>query len=243
MASSLKKLTSVVLGAPAKHTATVIFMHGLGDTGNGWQVSHSPWSIKALLQRNLPHVEFVFPNAPSQPVTLNNGMKMPSWYDIKSLSSLGHDQDEKGMLESRQQLMQIVREQVEVKGIPANRIVIGGFSQGCVMGLLTSLTAEYKFAGIVSLSGYMPLHHKIMAMVSDANRKTPIFWGHGDADQVVRYDYGLESVELLKKNKFDVRFNTYRNLGHGSSYQEVEDLRAFLREAIPPVEEPVSAKV
>ncbi|KAF9573135.1 hypothetical protein EC968_008984 [Mortierella alpina] len=203
------------------------------------------------LQRNLPHVEFVFPNAPSQPVTLNNGMRMPSWYDIKSLSSLGHEQDEKGMLESRQQrnvtleieeLMQIVREQVEVKGIPANRIVIGGFSQGCVMGLLTSLTAEYKFAGIVSLSGYMPLHHKIMAMVSDANRKTPIFWGHGDADQVVRYNYGLESVELLKKNKFDVRFNTYRNMGHGSSYQEVEDLRAFLRETIPPVEEPVIAR-
>ncbi|KAF9965428.1 hypothetical protein BGZ70_004860 [Mortierella alpina] len=240
MASSFKKLTSVVLRAPAKHTATVIFMHGLGDTGNGWQVSQAP--VGDDLQRNLPHVEFVFPNAPSQPVTLNNGMKMPSWYDIKSLSSLGHDQDEKGMLESRQQLMQIVREQVEVKGIPANRIVIGGFSQGCVMGLLTSLTAEYKFAGLVALSGYLPLHHKIMAMVSDANRKTPIFWGHGDADQVVRYDYGVESVELLKKNKFDVRFNTYRNMGHGSSYQEVEDLRAFLRETIPPVEEPVTAK-
>jgi lysophospholipase-2 len=129
--------------------------------------------------------------------------------------------------------MQIIRQEVEENNIPANRIVIGGFSQGCVMGLLTGLTAEYKFAGIVSLSGYMPLHTKIMNMASDANRKTPIFWGHGDADQVVRYDYGLQSVELLKKNKFDVRFNTYRNLGHGSSPQEIRDLLSFLKETIP----------
>ena len=129
--------------------------------------------------------------------------------------------------------MQIIRSEVEENNIPANRIIIGGFSQGCVVGLLTGLTAEYKFAGIVSLSGYMPLHKKIMNMVSDANRKTPIFWGHGDADQVVRYDYGVQSVELLKKNKFDVRFTTYRNLGHGSSPQEIRDLLNFLKETIP----------
>lgn len=69
-------------------------------------------------------------------------------------------------------------------GIPANRIVLGGFSQGCVLALLTGLTAEYRFAGLVALSGYMPMHTKIMNMVSDASKKTPIFWGHGDADQV-----------------------------------------------------------
>ncbi|KAG0199562.1 hypothetical protein BGX28_007215 [Mortierella sp. GBA30] len=151
------------------------------------------------------------------------------------------EQDEKGMLESRQQLMQIVREQVDQRGIPANRIVIGGFSQGCVMGLLCGLTAEYKFAGIVSLSGYLPLHSKIMSMASDANRKTPIFWGHGDADQVVRYEYGLQSAELLKKNKYDCRFNTYRNMPHGSSPQEIKDLLEFLKETIPPTEEPLKA--
>jgi len=129
--------------------------------------------------------------------------------------------------------MQIVRDEVEQSNIPANRIVIGGFSQGCVMGLLTALTSEYKFAGIVSLSGYMPLHTKIMNMVSDANRKTPIFWGHGDADQVVCYAYGEQSVELLKKNKFDVRFNTYRDMDHGTCQQEIQDLLRFLLESIP----------
>ncbi|KAI8598516.1 Phospholipase/carboxylesterase/thioesterase [Dissophora ornata] len=235
MAAPLKKLTSIVQKASAKHTATVIFIHGLGDSGAGWA------PVGEQLGEVLPHVKFIFPNAPSMPVTLNYGMKMPSWYDIKELSSINQEQDEDGMLKSRQQLMQIVREEVEENGIPANRIVVGGFSQGCVMGLLTGLTSEYKFAGIVSFSGYMPLHNKIMNMATDANRKTPILWGHGDADQVVNYDYGVQSVELLKKNKFNVKFNTYRNMGHGSCPQEIRDLLAFLKETIPPTADAATA--
>ncbi|KAG0294963.1 hypothetical protein BGZ98_001550 [Dissophora globulifera] len=193
------------------------------------------------LKGYLPHAKFIFPNAPSIPVTLNGGMRMPSWYDIKDLNKVDQEQDEEGMLNSRQQIMQIVREEIEQNGIPANRIVIGGFSQGCVMGLMTSLTSEYKFAGIVSLSGYMPLHKKIMNMVSDANRKTPILWGHGDADPVVSLDFGVQSVDLLKKNKFNVTFNTYRGLGHSSSPQEIRDVLEFLLQTIPPVDESSSA--
>ncbi|KAI1304281.1 hypothetical protein EDD11_005235 [Mortierella claussenii] len=234
MASPLKKLTSVIHKATAKHTATVIFIHGLGDSGAGWQVIILLNLGKVgSLGQYLPHVKFVFPNAPSMPVTLNNGMNMPSWYDITTLSTIDSDQDEAGMLKSRQQVMQLVREEIEDNGIPANRIVIGGFSQGCVVGLLTGLTAEYKFAGIVALSGYMPLHSKIMNMVSDSNKKTPIFWGHGDADQVVRYDYGRQSVELLQKHKYNVKFNTYRGMPHGSCGQEIRDLLQFLGEQIP----------
>lgn len=85
--------------------------------------------------------------------------------------------------------MELVREEVDKNNIPANRIVLGGFSQGCVLSLLTALTSEYRFAGVTALSGYLPLHTKIMTMVSDANRKTPIFWGHGDSDQVNRAVY------------------------------------------------------
>ncbi|KAG0349282.1 hypothetical protein BG004_008020 [Podila humilis] len=227
MASSLKKLTSIVQKATGKHTATVVFIHGLGDSGAGWA------PVGKQLGEYLPHVKFIFPNAPSQPVTLNYGMSMPSWYDIKELANIDQDQDEAGMLKSRQQIMQIISEEVEQNGIPANRIVIGGFSQGCVMGLLTGLTAEYKFAGITCLSGYMPLHNKIMNMASDANRKTPIFWGHGDCDQVVKYEFGKHSVELLKQNKYNVKFNTYRGLGHGSSNDELRDLLVFLKETLP----------
>jgi predicted esterase len=186
---------------------------------------------------------------------------MPSWYDIHSLDNIDQDQDEKGMLESSQKsnhcayswtlegiynsvrlnslfffhlVMQIIREEVEVNQIPANRIAIGGFSQGCVMGLLTGLTSEYKFGGIVSLSGYMPLHNKIMNRATDSNKKTPIFWGHGDVDQIVLYEYGKRSVELLQKHKYDVRFHTYPRMAHSSCPQEIRDLISFLKEVLPP---------
>ncbi|KAF9195286.1 hypothetical protein BGZ51_002801 [Haplosporangium sp. Z 767] len=230
MASTFTKLTSIVQQARSNHSATVIFLHGLGDSGAGWA------PVGEELGQYLPHVKFIFPNAPQTPVTLNYGMKMPSWYDIKSLANVDADQDEEGMLKSRQQVMQIIREEVEVNGIPANRIVVGGFSQGCAMSLLTCLTAEYRFAGIIALSGYMPLHGKVMNMASEASRKIPILWGHGDADQIVRYDYGVQSVELLKKNKYNVKFNTYRNMGHSSCPQEIRDVLQFLGETLPPVE-------
>lgn len=139
------------------------------------------------------------------------GMFSPAWYDIVSMGGGKRWEDEQGLLQSRQQgilettrtsivillgslppshaflflkVMQFVREEVDQHGIHANRIVIGGFSQGCALGLLSGLTSEYKLAGILALSGYVPIHTKIMTMATDANRKTPIFWAHGDADQV-----------------------------------------------------------
>ncbi|KAG0224279.1 hypothetical protein BGW42_005210 [Actinomortierella wolfii] len=234
MASQLKKLTSVILPARSKHTASVIFMHGLGDQGHGWA------PVGEELQNYLPHVKFIFPNAPNQPVTLNYGMQMPSWYDIKSLSDVNSDQDEEGLVKSRQAVMELVREEIDTHGIPANRIVVGGFSQGCVLGLMIGLTTEFKYAGLLSLSGYLPLHKKIMNMASDANKKTPIFWGHGDMDPVVRYDFGKHSVDLLKENKYNVEFKTYKGLGHSACPEEIRDILNFLKNTIPDV--PLTAK-
>ncbi|KAF9286815.1 hypothetical protein BGZ88_008881 [Linnemannia elongata] len=235
MASTLAKLTAVVHDATTKHTATVIFLHGFGDSGAGWA------PVGEQLSDYVPHVKFIFPNAPALPITANGGMRSPAWYDIKSLSTIQHEQDEQGLLRSRQQVMELVREEVDKNKIPANRIVLGGFSQGCVLSLLVALTSEYKFAGVTALSGYVPLHTKIMTMVSDANRKTPIFWGHGDADQVVKYKYGEQSVEFLKENKYSVRFRTYPRMGHSACPQELGDLLTFFNEVIPE-EPPVMAK-
>ncbi|KAF8928508.1 hypothetical protein BGZ58_009605, partial [Dissophora ornata] len=181
----------------------------------------------------LPHVKFIFPNAPALPITANGGMPTPAWYDILSISSITHEQDEQGLLRSRQQVMQLVSVEVEQHNIPANRIVIGGFSQGCVLGLLVGLMSEHRFAGIVSLSGYLPLHTKIMDMVADANRKTPIFWGHGTADQVVKYEYGERSVEFLQKNKYQVDFHSYPRMGHSACPEEIRDLLAYFKETLP----------
>ncbi|KAG0216520.1 hypothetical protein BGX28_000034 [Mortierella sp. GBA30] len=245
---ALTKLTAIVHDATAKHTATVIFLHGFGDSGAGWQVhyfrGHHLAPVGEQLGTHLSHVKFIFPNAPAIPIAVNGGMLTPAWYNILSMSTINREQDEQGLLRSRQQgrfFIQIVREEVEKNSIPANRIVIGGFSQGCVLGLLTALTSEFKFGGIVSLSGYMPLHTKIMNMAADANRKTPIFWGHGDADQVVKYEYGQQSVELLQKHKYNVKLHTYSRMGHSACPEELKDLLRFLKEMIPE-ELPVMAK-
>ncbi|KAG0348278.1 hypothetical protein BG004_005506 [Podila humilis] len=169
-------------------------------------------------------------------------MPMPAWYDILSIGGTKKEQDEQGMFRSRQQIGEIVREEIEVHGIAADRIVLGGFSQGCVVALLTGLTSEFRFAGLVALSGYMPMHEKVMTMASDASKTTPIFWGHGDADQMVKYEYGEQSVALLEKHKYNVQFKTYHNMGHSSSLQELRDLLEFLKETIP-VDVHLSAKV
>jgi len=129
--------------------------------------------------------------------------------------------------------MEFIQKEIEQSQIPADRIVIGGISQGCVMGLLTGLTSEHKFAGIVSLSGRMPLHNKIMNMATDSNKKTPIFWGHGDVDQIVLCEFGKKAVDLLQGHNYDVRFNTYPGMGHGTCPQEITDLLAFIREVHP----------
>ncbi|KAG0264837.1 hypothetical protein BG011_005960 [Mortierella polycephala] len=193
------------------------------------------------LGSSLPHVKFIFPNAPAIPITVNGGMLTPAWYNILSMSTINRQQDENGMLQSRQQVMQIIRKEVEQNKIPTNRIVIGGFSQGCVLGLLTALTSEHRFGGIVALSGYMPLYDTIMTIAADANRKTPVFWGHGDADAVVKYEYGKQSVELLQEHQYNVKLHTYPRMGHNACPQEFRDLLKFFKETLP-YEQPLMAK-
>ncbi|KAG9326189.1 hypothetical protein KVV02_001073 [Mortierella alpina] len=160
-------------------------------------------------------------------------MLTPAWYNILSMSTINREQDEQGLIRSRQQVMQIIHDEVEKNKIPANRIVIGGFSQGCVLGLLTALTSELRFAGVVSLSGYMPLHTKIMSVATDANRKTPIFFGHGDADQVVKYEYGQQTAEFLQTHGYNVKLHTYPGMGHNVCPEELGHLLGFLKDTIP----------
>ncbi|KAG0050958.1 hypothetical protein BGZ83_004251 [Gryganskiella cystojenkinii] len=235
MPDTPERLTSIVQEAIGEHTATIIFLHGFGDSGAGWA------SVGEQFAPYVPHVKFIFPNAPPLPISINGGMLIPAWYDIDVSSIAEKKQDEAGLLLSRQKVMQIVKEEIEQNKIPTNRILIGGFSQGCVLGLLTALTADHKFAGIVGLSGYLPLHDKIMDMSSYANKNTPIFWGHGTLDKTVKYDYGEQTVEFLQKNEYKVQFHSYPHMSHSVNNQELSDLLAFIKEVLPQ-ETPIMAK-
>jgi predicted esterase len=139
------------------------------------------------------------------------GMRMPGWYDITSLSDTNRSEDVEGIERSRKYFHDLISEEIQ-SGIPADRILLGGFSQGGAMSLHAGLTCPHKLSGIFGLSSYMPLRDKFKAMIEesgDANKKTKIFMGHGDADPVVKYEHGKMTADQLKEWSYDVTFNTY----------------------------------
>jgi len=223
-------LTAVLQQPRTRHTATIFMLHGLGDSGQGWAPTTQG------LAKFLPHVKWVLPNAPLKPVTLNGGAMMPAWYDIVDLDVTETAEDEKGLLESMLGVTKLIRQEIDA-GIPASRIVIVGFSQGGAVTLLTGLTSEFRFAGIVGLSTYLPLHKKIFTMASDANKNTPIFLCHGDIDAVVKYQFGQASAKALTNKGYKTEFNTYQNMSHSTSEKELKDVVKFLVQVLPPLKE------
>ncbi|CAG8509723.1 1879_t:CDS:2 [Cetraspora pellucida] len=161
---------------------------------------------------------------------------MPAWYDIHSLGDdiETRSEDEEGMLNSVRGINGIIRDEVD-SGIPSNRIVVGGFSQGSAMALLVGLTSEYRFAGIVVLSGYLPLRQKIYRMATESNKRTPIFMAHGVLDTVLPYNFGKLSSESLISTGYRVTFKTYNTLSHSINGEELQDLAQFLKNVIPEV--------
>ncbi|KAJ1963935.1 hypothetical protein IWQ62_003072 [Dispira parvispora] len=227
-------LQSGVLAATKEHTATVIFMHGLGDKGHLWQVfGYNQERIIGDIRGLLPHVKFIFPHAPIQPVTLQGGMSMPSWFDIFSSDKINGKEDREGMLRAVNHINELITEEMETSKLSSDRIVVAGFSQGAAMALLTGLTSERKLAGMVALSGYLPLRADIFAMATDTNKNTPIFMAHGDSDVVVNYQTGKGSAELLKQHHYQVDFNTYEELGHSAFPEELQDLAKFFWKVLP----------
>ncbi|KAI1140640.1 Phospholipase/carboxylesterase [Hypoxylon sp. FL0543] len=232
---AMRMAPPLLFPAAAKHTATVIFVHGLGDTGYGWASAVENWRRR----QRLDEVKFILPHAPRIPVTAAEGMAMPGWYDILALSGktddIRKDQDEPGILKSRDYFHGLIQAEID-SGIPASRIVLGGFSQGGAISLFSGLTAKVKLAGIVALSAYLPLDSKFPDFLkeNDHNRKTPVLMCHGDEDSVVPTNFGQMSYEMLKKQGFDVTMKIYRGMPHSACVEELDEVEAFLRARLPP---------
>ncbi|EHK21251.1 uncharacterized protein TRIVIDRAFT_52210 [Trichoderma virens Gv29-8] len=231
--ASLRRAAPLVFPAVSRHTATVIFIHGLGDTGNGWADAVQMWQRK----HRLDEVKFVLPNARIMPITVNQGYPMPAWFDVKSLGptaggtldARSRQEDEAGILESRAYLYSLIQQEVS-DGISSDRIVLGGFSQGGAMSIFSGLTAPFKLGGIVGLSSWMLLSHKFKEFVpeSNPNKETPIFMGHGDIDQLVLYEWGLATEQKLKEFGYDVKLETYEGMQHSACMEEFDDVESFL---------------
>ncbi|KAF2839949.1 Phospholipase/carboxylesterase [Patellaria atrata CBS 101060] len=232
---------ALVVPALKRHTATVIVAHGLGDSGIGWIWLAENWRRRGKFEQ----VKFIFPNAPSIPITLNGGMSMPGWYDILSLGDINRREDEVGILKSREYFHSLISQETS-NGIPSERIVVGGFSQGGAMSLISGLTCPQKLGGIFGLSSYLLLQGKMREMVPEdnPNKETPIFMGHGDQDEVVQYRWGKLTADTLKDWGWNVDFKTYPGLPHSADPDEIDDLENYLNERIPPVsdeEKPVES--
>jgi phospholipase/carboxylesterase len=175
----MDELSTLVRETGPVPDAAVIWLHGLGADARDFE----PVVPSLALSPQRP-LRFVFPDAPVRPVTLNAGMPMRAWYDIGDLDPAGRPEDAAGIRRAADSVGALLRAQIE-QGIPAQRIVLGGFSQGGATALFTGLRFPERLAGVIGLSCYLPLVETLAAEGSAANRSTPIFLGHGLADPVV----------------------------------------------------------
>ena len=203
---------------------SVIWLHGLGADGNDFASM-----VPQLDLRGCPPIRFIFPHAPSMPVTVNGGYMMPAWYDILG-ANLVDRQDAAGIQKSEKAIVALIEQEV-ARGIPYERIVLAGFSQGCAMALHTGLRLPHRLAGIMALSGYLPLASQFAAERHTANAKTPVFMAHGTQDPVVILKRGEDSRDALKALGHPVQWHTYP-MPHSVHPQESADIAAFLKQVL-----------
>jgi phospholipase/carboxylesterase len=201
--------------------ASIIILHGLGADGNDF-VSF----VDELDLKSIGPVRFVFPHAPTRPVTLNGGYVMRAWYDIFGLDAKERREDEAGLRES-QALVEGLIAKERARGVAANRIVLAGFSQGCAMTLMTGLRHDERLAGLVGLSGYLPLAAKAEAERHVANRDLPIFLAHGTVDPVISIDRARQSRDVLVAMGHAVEWHEYP-MPHSVCGPEIADLERWL---------------
>ncbi|MCG9696793.1 alpha/beta hydrolase [Shewanella sp. Isolate11] len=204
--------------------ACVIWLHGLGDSGAGFA------PVVPLL--NMPDaldVRFIFPHAPNLPVTINQGFVMPAWYDIKGMD-IENRADMVGVQASEKAIAALIDEQINL-GIPANKIILAGFSQGGVMSLFTGLRYPHALAGIMALSCYLATGNKLPEDLSEANKNTPLLQHHGEQDEVVPFAAGLAGYELIKASGYSTLWHSYR-MGHSVLPEQLKDIGDWLTQRL-----------
>ena len=199
---------------------SIIWLHGLGADGHDFASI-----VPELVSPDWPALRFVFPHAPVRPVTINNGMAMRAWYDIYSFEPKA-PQDEQGTREAISQVEALIARE-HARGVPSERIVLAGFSQGGAIALAAGLRHAQKLAGIVALSTYLPIADKLPAERSAANAEVPVFWGHGSFDPVVVLQRGLDSRAALEVLGYKVDWHIYP-MAHAVHPQEIADLRRWI---------------
>jgi phospholipase/carboxylesterase len=217
-------LSYIELETAPNPTAAVIWLHGLGADGNDFVPI-----IPELKLGGCPGIRFIFPSAPSMPVTINGGYVMPAWYDIIG-RNLTDQEDSAGIQKSAISIIELINKEAS-RGIAYDKIVLAGFSQGCAMALHIGLRFPHQLAGIIALSGYLPLAIVANLERHSANSKTPIFMAHGTYDPVVVLDRAEASQAALEKMGYSVDWNEYP-MEHSVNHEELMDISRFLQQVL-----------
>ena len=220
-----RELETIEVETAAKPTGSIIWMHGLGADGHDFEPIVP--ELVALSERAL---RFVFPNAPVRPVTINGGYAMRAWYDIIGIDRHSA-QDETGILGS-DAIVRALIERENSRGVPTERIVLAGFSQGGAMALFSGTRYPEKLAGIMALSCYMLMANTFAAERSTANQSTPIFLAHGLQDPVVHPQLGEDTRGLLSQTGYSVEWRPYQ-MPHSVCPEEIADIAKWLRRVLP----------
>jgi len=205
-------------GAPAR--ATVVILHGLGADGTDFLPFADELSLDAV-----GPVRFVFPRAPVRPVTANGGHRMRAWYDILAFGGSAGE-DEAGLRDSFATVHALLDREV-ARGVPASRIVLAGFSQGCAITLGAGLRYGQRLAGLVGMSGYLPIAGTTAAERHAANATTPVLLAHGTRDPVVAAARGQSAREALAALGNPVQWYDYP-MEHSVCMEEVQEVERFL---------------
>lgn len=204
--------------------AVVIWLHGLGDSGNGFAPI-----VPALKIPDDLGIRFVFPHAPVRPITINNGMTMRAWYDIASLD-FNHRADVQGVEESANQVLALMEAEHQ-KGVPWDKMLLAGFSQGGVIAYQIATRIKHKLAGVMALSTYMSQPEAVATHGVDVNKSTPFFCAHGQQDEVVPMFLGHAAFKVLEQNGYQVTWHEYL-MQHNVCPQQITDMSDFIQQVL-----------
>ena len=217
-------LDSIEIETTANPDACVIWMHGLGDDGNGWSQV-----VPAL---NLPQtlaIRFIFPHAPVMAVTINNGMRMRAWYDIRQ-TNLNERADLDGVRSSQAHVEALIARE-SARGIAPRRMILAGFSQGGAIALYAGLRHAERLAGLIGLSTYVIGADRVVAEASAANRDVPVFMAHGTYDPVVQLSWAERSRDALRAGGWPVEWHVYP-IEHSAVIEEIVSAGEFIRKKL-----------
>lgn len=221
MSNVLPHIT-IETGTAPQHS--IIWLHGLGADGEDF--------VPVAEEMTLPlAVRYIFPHAPKQPVTINGGFIMRSWYDIVS-DDIGTRQDAAGVRASQAEIEKLIAQEKQ-RGVAAENIFLAGFSQGGAVALHTGLRHAEKLGGILALSTYLPLAETLADEASNGAKSAPIFMAHGRSDPIVPYALGKNSAEKLSGQGYQLEWHEYA-MPHSVCMEEMQDIAAWLTQRLKP---------